>query len=61
MELQDRAGWANDPKAIKVHRIRPTDLKNAPRIPTILPKVKTRWRIGDHGARLQERARLPRL
>ena len=29
-----------DPKAIKIHRIRPADLKNAPRFPTILPKVK---------------------
>ena len=29
-----------DPEAIKIHRIRPADLKNAPRFPTILPKVK---------------------
>ncbi len=29
-----------DPEAIKIHRIRPPDLKNAPRFPTILPKVK---------------------
>src|SRR5208283_1484662 len=29
-----------DPAAIKIHRIRPGDLKNAPRFPTILPKVK---------------------
>ena len=28
------------PGAIKIHRIRPADLKNAPRFPTILPKVK---------------------
>ena len=28
------------PEAIKIHRIRPADLKNAPRFPTILPKVK---------------------
>ena len=27
-------------EAIKIHRIRPADLKNAPRFPTILPKVK---------------------
>src|SRR5271165_5524253 len=29
-----------DPEASKIHRIRPGDLKNAPRFPTILPKVK---------------------
>jgi hypothetical protein len=29
-----------DPEAIKIHRIRPADLKNAARFPTILPKVK---------------------
>ncbi len=29
-----------DPEAIKIHGIRPADLKNAPRFPTILPKVK---------------------
>ena len=29
-----------NPEAIKIHRIRPADLKNAPRFPTILPKVK---------------------
>ena len=29
-----------DPEAIKIHRIRPADLKNAPRFPTILPTVK---------------------
>jgi DNA polymerase III subunit epsilon len=29
-----------DPEAVKIHRIRPADLKNAPRFPTILPKVK---------------------
>src|SRR5271166_6926094 len=29
-----------DPEAIKIHRIRPADLKNAPRFPTILPKLK---------------------
>jgi hypothetical protein len=29
-----------DPEAIKIHRIRPADLKNAPRFPTILRKVK---------------------
>jgi DNA polymerase III subunit epsilon len=29
-----------DPEAIKIHRIRPADLRNAPRFPTILPKVK---------------------
>jgi DNA polymerase-3 subunit epsilon len=29
-----------DPEAIKIHRIRPGDLKNAPRFPTILAKVK---------------------
>ena len=28
-----------DPEAIKIRRIRPGDLKNAPRFPTILPKV----------------------
>ena len=28
------------PEAIKIHRIRPAHLKNAPRFPTILPKVK---------------------
>jgi DNA polymerase III subunit epsilon len=29
-----------DPEAIKIHGIRPGDLKNAPRFPKILPKVK---------------------
>jgi DNA polymerase III subunit epsilon len=29
-----------DPEAIKVHGIRPADLKNAARFPTILPRVK---------------------
>ena len=29
-----------DPEAVKIHRIRPADLKNAPRFPAILPKVK---------------------
>jgi DNA polymerase-3 subunit epsilon len=29
-----------DPEAIKIHRIRPADLKNTPRFPTILRKVK---------------------
>jgi len=29
-----------NPDAVKIHRIRPADLKNAPRFPTILPKVK---------------------
>ena len=29
-----------DPEAIKIHRIRPADLKSAPRFPTILPKMK---------------------
>ena len=29
-----------DPEAIKIHGIRPADIKNAPRFPTILPKVK---------------------
>ena len=29
-----------DPEAIKIHRIWPADLKNDPRFPTILPKVK---------------------
>ena len=29
-----------DPEAIKIHRIRPADLKNPPRFPTTLPKVK---------------------
>jgi DNA polymerase-3 subunit epsilon len=29
-----------DPEAIKIHRIRAADLKNAPRFPTILAKVK---------------------
>ena len=34
-----------DPEAIKIHRIRPADLKNAPRFPTILPKAeRLRWR-----------------
>ena len=32
---------ADRPRAIKIHRIRPGDLKNAPRFPMILPKVKT--------------------
>jgi DNA polymerase-3 subunit epsilon len=31
---------ARYPEAIKIHSIRPADLKNAPRFPTILPKVK---------------------
>src|SRR5271166_1061588 len=52
--LRDGEGWRKgetwssrvnpdgqiDPAAIKIHRIRPGDLKNAPRFPTILPKVK---------------------
>jgi DNA polymerase III subunit epsilon len=29
-----------DPEAVKIHRIPPGDLKNAPRFPTILPRVK---------------------
>jgi DNA polymerase-3 subunit epsilon len=29
-----------DPEAIKIHGIRPADLKNAPGFPAILPKVK---------------------
>src|SRR5271168_465750 len=29
-----------DPEATKIHRIRPADLKNAPRFPMIVPKVK---------------------
>ena len=29
-----------DPEAVKIHGIRAADLKNAPRFPTILPKVK---------------------
>jgi DNA polymerase III subunit epsilon len=29
-----------DPEAVKIHRIRPADLKNAPRFPMILPEVK---------------------
>ena len=29
-----------DPEALKIHRIRPADLKNAPRFLTILPKMK---------------------
>jgi DNA polymerase-3 subunit epsilon len=29
-----------NPEAIKIHRIRAADLKNAPRFPTILAKVK---------------------
>ncbi len=29
-----------DPEAIKIHKIRPADLKNAPRFPAILAKVK---------------------
>ena len=28
-----------NPEAIKIHRIRPADLKNAPRFPTILPSA----------------------
>ena len=28
-----------DPEAIKIHRIRPAELKNAPRFPTILPQA----------------------
>ena len=40
VELQGQPGWANRPEAMKIHRIRPADLKNAPRFPTILPKVK---------------------
>jgi hypothetical protein len=34
------ADGAIDPEAVKIHGIRPADLKNAPRFPTILPKVK---------------------
>src|SRR5580658_8621917 len=40
VELQGQPGWANRPEAIKIHRIRSADLKNAPRFPTILTKVK---------------------
>ena len=29
-----------DPSAIKIHRIRPADLNNAPPFPAILPRVK---------------------
>jgi DNA polymerase-3 subunit epsilon len=49
-----------DPEAVKIHRIRPGDLKNAPRFPTILPKVKDFVGDADRGPRLQERARFPR-
>ena len=52
--LRDGEGWRKgeawsskvnpdgpiDPEAIKIHGIRPADLRNAPRFPTILPKVK---------------------
>ena len=40
VELQGQPGGPIDPEAIKIHRIRPADLKNAPRFPTILPKMK---------------------
>jgi DNA polymerase III subunit epsilon len=33
-------GGPMDPETIKIHRIRAADLKDAPRFPTILPKVK---------------------
>jgi DNA polymerase III epsilon subunit-like protein len=53
--LRDGEGWRKgetwssrvnpdgpiDPEAIKIHGIRPADLKNAARFPTILPRVKT--------------------
>jgi DNA polymerase-3 subunit epsilon len=52
--LRDGEGWRKgetwgsrvnpdgpiDPEAIKIHGIRPSDLKNAPRFPTILPQLK---------------------
>jgi DNA polymerase-3 subunit epsilon len=52
--LRDGEGWRKgetsssrvnpdgpiDPAAIKIHEIRPADVKNAPRFPTILPKLK---------------------
>ena len=52
--LRDGEGWRKgeawgsrvnpdapiDPEAIKIHRIKPADLKNAPRFPAILAKVK---------------------
>jgi len=50
-----------DPEAIKIHGIRPADLKSAPRFPTIAESERHRWRLADRGPRLQERARFPRL
>jgi len=57
--LRDGAGWRKgatwrervnpdapiDPEAIRIHRIKPADLKNAPRFPAILAEVKVF--IGD--------------
>jgi Exonuclease len=49
-----------DPEAIKIHRIRPADLKNAPRFPNNpAENERLRWRLADRGPRLQERARAP--
>ena len=51
-----------DPDAIKIHRIRPADLKNAPRFPNDPAEAeRLRWRIADCGPRFQERARFPQL
>jgi hypothetical protein len=43
-----------DPEAIKIHGIRPADLKNAARFPRSY-RVRLRWRITDRGPLLQER------
>ena len=40
MELEGQPGWANRPRGHQDPRDWPADLKNAPRFPTILPKLK---------------------
>ena len=51
-----------DPEAIKIHRIRPADLKNGAAVPDDLAETeRLRWRIADCGPRFQERARFPQL
>ena len=49
-------------EAIKIHGIKPADLKSAPRFPAILAKLKDFvGRLADRRPRLQERTRFPRL
>jgi DNA polymerase-3 subunit epsilon len=61
--LRDGTGWRKgetwcslvnpdgpiDPAAIKIHKIRPADLKAAPRFPAILPTVRARAKVIEWG------------